>query len=237
MMQEASPGLGLPVIYAPASTRSEVSEESIYSHVTSLTNMLEVSDGQKGKRFRPASMNHLDLSRVSEVPDHEHDDLTSVKRIAEASDVGPDLPEKEIGNGWKACWDFEASSVYYFNTLTGEATWLPPSQQDLAVDGQEQEQAQGSETEDKAGEQFFRIMNNGLPRGLSELNMGDSDLTIKTRKIAARHNLFSKLRSRYEGDMETEYTKGLMAKEYADHAVAEETEILKDYGKELDGWD
>ena len=80
-------------------------------------------------------------------------------------------------------------------------------------------------------------MNNGLPRGLSEFNMGDSELTIKTRKIAARHNLFSKLRSRYEGDHETEYTKELMAKEYANHAMAEETEILKDLTKELSGWE
>ena len=40
--------------------------------------------------------------------------------------------------------------------------------------------------------------------------MGDSELTIKTRTIAARHNLFSKLRNRYEGDQETEYTASLV---------------------------
>ena len=241
MMQNASPGTGLPVIYAPHSTRScdEVSEASLYSHVTSLTNMLEVSDGQKGMRFRPSSMNHLDLSRVAEVPEHEHEDLGSIKRIPQAADVGPDLPEKEIGNGWKACWDFSAESVYFFNTVSGEATWIAPGPKDLGdtTDNEGGPGGSGDTDEDKDNENFFRITNNGLPRGLSEFNLGDSDLTIKTRKIAARHNLFSKLRSRYEGDTETEFTKGLIAKEYAEHAVAEENEIMKDYGKELEGWD
>ena len=225
MISQASPGVGLPVIYAPQTARSEVSEASLYSHVTSLTNMLEVSDNQRQslRSFRPRSMKHLELSKVAEVSNHVPDDVSAYKRMSEAADVGPELAQKDIGGGWQACWDKEAGSVYYFNTETGEATWLPPNSR------------QQGEDEDE-GDLFSRIENNGLPRGLSELNMGDSELTIKTRKIAARHNLFSKLRSRYEGDKETEYTKGFIAKEYADHAVAEENEILKDMGKELDGW-
>ena len=236
MMIEASPGHGLPVIYAPQTARSEVSEASLYSHVTSITNMLEVSDGQKRSPFKPASMKHLDLGKVAEVPEHQHEDVASHSRIPEAAEVGPELPEKDIGGNWRACWDFSAESVYYFNTESGEATWIPPPRRDLGGgDGTGTGTGTGSDAEDE--ENFYRISNNGLPRGMSELNLGDSELTIKTRKIAARHNLFSKLRSRYEGDTETEYTKGLIAKEYAEHAAAEENEIVKDYGKELEGWD
>jgi len=237
MMIEASPGHGLPVIYAPQTARSEVSEASLYSHVTSITNMLEVSDGQKRSPFKPASMKHLDLGKVAEVPEHQHEDVASHSRIPEAADVGPELPEKDIGGNWRACWDFSAESVYYFNTESGEATWIPPARKDLGGTGTGTGTGSDAEDEDGDGENFYRISNNGLPRGMSELNLGDSELTIKTRKIAARHNLFSKLRSRYEGDTETEYTKGLIAKEYAEHAAAEENEIVKDYGKELEGWD
>jgi hypothetical protein len=230
-MIEASPGVSTPVIYAPQTSRTEATEESLYSHVTSITNMLEVSDGKKESMFKPGSMKHLDLSRVAEVPEHEPTDMAAPARIKEAADVGPDLPEKEIGQGWRACWDFNAESVYYFHPESGEASWLPPEGLVTpAVDA-------ADEDDEKDQENFYRIMNNGLPRGLSEMNLGESDLTIKTRKIAARHNLFSKLRSRYEGDVETEYTKDLMAKEYEKHAQAEESEILKDLTKELSGWD
>ena len=27
---------------------------------------------------------------------------------------------------WSACWDDEAEAVYYYNNVTGEATWIPP---------------------------------------------------------------------------------------------------------------
>jgi hypothetical protein len=234
-MLEASAGVSTPVIYAPQTARSgDDTEDARYSHVNSLTNMLEVSDGNRAGKFRPGSMRHLDLSRVAEVPEHEPTDMGSVARIREAAAVGPNCPECEIGQGWKACWDFQALSVYYFHPESGEASWLPPEGVGT------KDTAGGStvdEDDEKETESFARIMNNGLPRGLSEMNLGDSELTIKTRKIAARHNLFSKLRSRYEGDTETAYTKDLMAKEYASHAAAEESEILKDLTKELSGWE
>jgi len=233
MMLAASPGKGLPVIYAPQTARSELSEASLYSRVTSLTNMLEVSDGRKGPRFEPRSVRHLDLGKVAEVPEHQLEDVTSHARIPEAADVGPAQPEKDIGGGWRACWDFSAESVYYFNTESGEATWIAPSRKGLGA----QDAGGGADSDQERDEHFYRIANNGLPRGMSELHLGDSELTIKTRRIAARHSLFSRLRSRYEGDTETEYTKSLVAKEYAEHAVAEENEIIKDLGKELEGWD
>ena len=40
--------------------------------------------------------------------------------------VGPDNPIKELNHIWSACWDGEASAVYYYNQETGEATWIQP---------------------------------------------------------------------------------------------------------------
>ena len=39
--------------------------------------------------------------------------------------VGPDNPNKEINDTWSACWDDEAGAIYYYNKITGEATWIP----------------------------------------------------------------------------------------------------------------
>jgi hypothetical protein len=40
--------------------------------------------------------------------------------------LGPDNPEKELSETWTACWDKEAGATYYYNKISGEATWLPP---------------------------------------------------------------------------------------------------------------
>ena len=40
--------------------------------------------------------------------------------------VGPDNPSKPLNDTWTACWDNEAGAIYYYNQVTGEATWLPP---------------------------------------------------------------------------------------------------------------
>jgi hypothetical protein len=40
--------------------------------------------------------------------------------------VGPDNPVKPLNDTWTACWDNEAGATYYYNQITGEATWLPP---------------------------------------------------------------------------------------------------------------
>ena len=37
-----------------------------------------------------------------------------------------DNPVKEINDTWTACWDKEAGAIYYYNQITGEATWIPP---------------------------------------------------------------------------------------------------------------
>jgi hypothetical protein len=40
--------------------------------------------------------------------------------------VGPDNPVVQIRENWSACWDDQAGAVYYYNHISGEATWLPP---------------------------------------------------------------------------------------------------------------
>lgn len=40
--------------------------------------------------------------------------------------VGPDNPYVTINDTWTKCWDKEAGAVYYYNQLTGEATWIAP---------------------------------------------------------------------------------------------------------------
>lgn len=42
------------------------------------------------------------------------------------SSVGPDNPVVQLNDTWSACWDDEAGAVYYYNQVTGEATWIPP---------------------------------------------------------------------------------------------------------------
>jgi len=43
--------------------------------------------------------------------------------VLTAPDVGPDNPIKQLNETWSACWDDQAGAVYYYNNITGEATW------------------------------------------------------------------------------------------------------------------
>lgn len=40
--------------------------------------------------------------------------------------VGPDNLAVQIDDTWSKCWDREAGAVYYYNHITGEATWIQP---------------------------------------------------------------------------------------------------------------
>ena len=31
-----------------------------------------------------------------------------------------------LNDTWSACWDDQAGAVYYYNNITGEATWINP---------------------------------------------------------------------------------------------------------------
>lgn len=224
VIADASPGVGTPVIYVPHTARSEASAASLHSTVTGVAGLLEVGPSSKAGRFQPASLRHLDLSVVAEAPPSEHDELRG-NAAPEVPDVGPNKPIKQLDDTWAACWDDEAGAVYYYNQHTGEATWLPPRLDDAAAHDEPDEV-----------EDFFRLLNNGLPRGLSEFNMGDSELTLKTRKIAARHKLWSKLRNRYEGDATTEFTSTLEEKDKSHYGKLEDSEVLWEYQKEVADW-
>lgn len=47
-------------------------------------------------------------------------------QVAIDKPVGPDNPMKQLSDTWCACWDDEAGAVYYYNHVTGEATWIMP---------------------------------------------------------------------------------------------------------------
>lgn len=47
-------------------------------------------------------------------------------QVAVDAPVGPDNPMKPLSDSWNACWDDEAGAVYYYNHITGEATWILP---------------------------------------------------------------------------------------------------------------
>jgi len=57
------------------------------------------------------------------------------KRYADASHVphyqaelplGPDNKYKKLNDEWSAYYDDEAGAVYYYNEISGEATWIKP---------------------------------------------------------------------------------------------------------------
>ena len=49
------------------------------------------------------------------------------RNVDEDEPVGPNNPLKALDDIWSACWDEQASAVYYYNNVTGEATWIHPS--------------------------------------------------------------------------------------------------------------
>lgn len=40
--------------------------------------------------------------------------------------VSEEIPQVVLNESWSKCWDHEAESAYYYNYLTGEATWTLP---------------------------------------------------------------------------------------------------------------
>ncbi len=57
------------------------------------------------------------------------EDAGSVLTAQTAGPENPVVPYTTDEAGtivWAQCWDDEAGAVYYFNNLTGEASWLPP---------------------------------------------------------------------------------------------------------------
>ena len=56
-------------------------------------------------------------------------DVRNVPSQVEEIPVGPENPVKDLGDGtWSACWDESAAAVYYYNNMTGEASWINPEE-------------------------------------------------------------------------------------------------------------
>jgi hypothetical protein len=241
---QSSPEKSSPVIYMPSITTSGYDNKQKPSHHQN-NDLNGVMKKDENSLISGSSKNLLEFiyndkkvdDNSSKSPTTKHDfvhqqDFQSSTRLQIATDVGPDLLMKNLDNEWKACWDAEAGSVYYYCTSTGEASWLPPKHLIDAEMNETQEHEEFGSSED-----FFRVLNDGLPRGLNEVALGQSELTLRTREIAAKHKLFSKLRSRYEGDQETEYTAELKAKENIHYGMKEQTEIIDELMKEIEDWE
>ena len=53
-------------------------------------------------------------------------DVSNVPVLPEEEPVGPANPAKRLDDKWSACWDDQSLAVYYYNNVTGEATWISP---------------------------------------------------------------------------------------------------------------
>jgi hypothetical protein len=50
----------------------------------------------------------------------------SITGEAKVSLADASNPVVDLDDTWSSCWDAEVGAVYYYNKLTGEATWIPP---------------------------------------------------------------------------------------------------------------
>ena len=87
-----------------------------YSGMRLLTNRLPAGDilGSPARR-------HVDVANVPSLP------VVDLNTAADDS-IGPHNPVKPINDTWSECWDDEVQGIYYYNKLSGEATWLPPEE-------------------------------------------------------------------------------------------------------------
>ena len=60
------------------------------------------------------------------VPYYDQNEHITVASSSEEVPVGPDNPYQPINDTWTKCWDKEAGAVYYYNNVSGEATWIMP---------------------------------------------------------------------------------------------------------------
>lgn len=78
--------------------------------------------------FAGSSMlnNRTPSGRILGSPQKRFVSETNVPYLPPDEPVGPDNPVKQLNETWSACWDKEAGAIYYYNNLTGEATWVKP---------------------------------------------------------------------------------------------------------------
>lgn len=80
-------------------------------------------------RNSPQLNNRLASGQILGAPPKRYAPTDKVPNLPEElpeDPLGPDNPYRDIDETWTACWDNEASAVYYYNKQSGEATWLPP---------------------------------------------------------------------------------------------------------------
>ncbi len=71
-------------------------------------------------------MNVSSLSAYSKYAEAKNSSKVLNSSTADDYPIGPDNPAKVLNETWTAYWDDQAGAIYYYNTITGEATWIPP---------------------------------------------------------------------------------------------------------------
>ena len=102
-----SPAIPVPYVATP---------KEAYQDMRLLTNRQPAGDILGGPARR-----YVDVANVPTLP------VTDLSSAADDT-VGPQCPVKPINNTWSECWDDEVEGIYYYNKLTGEATWVPPEE-------------------------------------------------------------------------------------------------------------
>jgi hypothetical protein len=74
-----------------------------------------------GEILGTTSRHYVDICNV---PQTKVEDLSAALNDS----VGPDNPIKPINDTWSECWDAEVGAIYYYNKLSGEATWVAPDE-------------------------------------------------------------------------------------------------------------
>lgn len=81
----------------------------------------------------PSSFNNMTLlnnrtadGKILGAYSKRYENSTNVPVLPQEVPLGPDNQTKELSETWTACWDSEAGAVYYYNKISGEATWIAP---------------------------------------------------------------------------------------------------------------
>jgi hypothetical protein len=76
--------------------------------------------------LQPLLNNRSPAGKILGSPERRYVAEHKVPYLAPDEPLGPDNPVKELNDTWTACWDKEAGATYYYNKISGEATWIPP---------------------------------------------------------------------------------------------------------------
>jgi hypothetical protein len=86
-----------------------------------------VLDAREFNQVEGLLVNRSTTGKILGSPARHYMDAKHVPVLTqEEQALGPQNPYQQLNEVWTKCWDDEAKAVYYFNSVTGEATWVQP---------------------------------------------------------------------------------------------------------------